>query len=114
MCLFIVGLVGCYSDPSEKVIGAWKSKKVNPLSRKLETVIFDKKTVRDSSYDTPIPVEYEERDGFIYVKRLSDNEVVYTIVIQGDELGIDGGVWGTRGMYVRTTIEDVDAIISAP
>jgi hypothetical protein len=111
--LFIIGLMGCYSDPSAKVVGAWKSIEANRLDGKPETVIFDKVTAYLDG-GVSFPVKYEERDGFIFVRRIDDNSIRFTIAIKGDKLEIDEGPGWGKYVYVRTTVEDVVAIRNAP
>lgn len=105
-------LMAC-SNPSEKIEGAWKSKKIELLTQKPSYLIFTK----DSLYTggDSIKVNYVEEKGVILVKKVGSNNTIFTVTPQQNPNELEIENWTTgKLLYEKTTIEDVKAIEESP
>ena len=114
--LFLFLITGCCND-IDKVIGYYKSEKefYHGTYSKAETLTIEKNNISFSDGES-IPVNFKiQKDGSIQVIR-RDSEIIFCIITQKENgnLELKSQTLPFDGVYIRTTKEDVEAIIKSP
>lgn len=114
---FIFLLTGCKSE-EDKVVGYWKSEKeiYHGTYSKLETIVIKKDSVSIDGRDViPIKLQYDSENGYVRAVRKNDEaSILLKIKSKGDNILEISSIMVRDDTYVRTTKEDVEAIIKSP
>lgn len=110
-------IVGCEKE-TDKVIGSWKTEKeiYHGDYSKISTLIIEESTISfNGEKKFPIRLVFVPENGDIRVEKKYDNGL-YCIITADGESRIKISETGSSrdGVYVRTTPEDVEAIIKSP
>lgn len=114
--LFLFLITGC-SNNIDKAIGYYKSEKefYHGTYSKTETLIIEKNSISFSDGES-IPVKFEvQKNGNIQVIK-KDSEMIFCIITpkENGNLELKSETLPFDGVYIRTTKEDVEAIIKSP
>ena len=114
---FISLLVGCKSE-EDKAVGYWKSEKeiYHGTYSKLETIVIKKDSISIDGRDIiPIKLQSDSENGYIRAVRKNDEaSTLLKIKPKDDNILEISSIMVRDDTYVRTTKEDVEAIIKSP
>ncbi|MDL2207949.1 hypothetical protein LJB82_04435 [Desulfovibrio sp. OttesenSCG-928-M16] len=105
----IVLLAGC-SDPSDKLVGAWKTETVNPDTGKATVVLLTKESANING--NLFQVEYKSVALTVDVfDKVNQNSVFMATKIEKNSIEAQGRVFGEKCKLIRITEEEAFALL---
>ena len=118
MTIFFISLLAGCKGEEDKAVGYWKSENeiYHGTYSKLETIVITEDSISIDGRDSiPVTLQYDSKNGYIRALLKDDKSLTLLKITPKEDNILEISSFMVRdNKYVRTTKEDVDAIIKSP